>query len=93
MTYFHVRGRWILAHFYKLCCCLPTPLICAIGGGESGLPACGPPAVFSVHLASNAKGDNVVRMWVQLERLYVDVTTGHSGDGCDLASTLCKYNL
>ena len=23
----------------------------------------------------------------------VSVTEGHSGDGCDLASTLCKYDL
>ena len=42
-------------------------------GGESDVPACGPPASFSVHLASSAvtpagsvhksRGDNVVRMW------------------------------
>ena len=25
--------------------------------------------------------------------VYVSVTTGHYGDGCDLASTLCKYDL
>ena len=25
--------------------------------------------------------------------VYVSVTKGASGDGCDLASTLCKYNL
>ena len=26
--------------------------------------------------------------------MYVSVTKGaHSGDGCDLASTLCKYDL
>ena len=23
----------------------------------------------------------------------VSITEGHSGDGCDLASTFCKYNL
>ena len=54
---------------------------------ESDLPAWGPPVSFSVHLASSAvtpagsvhksRGDNVVR----------------NGDGCDLASTLCKYDL
>ena len=47
-------------------------------GGESDVPACGPPASFSAHLASSAvtpagsvhksRGDNVVRMWVQLKR-------------------------
>ena len=25
--------------------------------------------------------------------VYVGVTEGHSSDGCDLASTLCKYDL
>ena len=59
------------------CCCLPTPMTLA-SGGESDVPACGPPASFSVHLASSAvtlagsvhksRGDNVVRMWVQLKR-------------------------
>ena len=26
-------------------------------------------------------------------RVCVSVTEGHSGDGCDLSSTLCKYDL
>ena len=54
-------------------------IIIANGGGvQSDLPACGPPASFSVHLASSAittsesvhkcRGDNVVCMWVQLKR-------------------------
>ena len=40
-------------------------------------------------------GDNIVRMWVQLKRLCVlcVLQGGRSGDGCDLASTLCKYHL
>ena len=25
--------------------------------------------------------------------MYASVTYGHSGDGCDLASTLCKFDL
>ena len=59
------------------CCCLPTPLTIP-SGGESDVPACGPPASFSVHLASSAvtpagsvhksRGNNVVRMWEQLKR-------------------------
>ena len=50
----------------------------ASGQGESDLPARGPPASFSIHLASSAvtptvsvpksSGDNVVCMWVQLKR-------------------------
>ena len=36
----------------------------------------------------------MVRMWVQLKKWYVWVLQrGHIGDGCDLASTLCKYEL
>ena len=48
------------------------------GGGGSDVPACGRPASFSVHVASStdtppgsvhkSRGDNVVRMWVQLKR-------------------------
>ena len=63
--------------FLSCCCCLPTPMTLA-SGGESDVPACGPPASFSVHLASSAvtpagsvhksRGDNVVCMWVQLKR-------------------------
>ena len=61
----------------------------------------------SLHLASNSitpsgsvhksRGDSVVRMWVPLKRWCVScvgvLQRGHSGDGCDLASTLCKYDL
>ena len=75
-------------------------------GGSPMFPLVGPPASFSVHLASSAvtsagsvhksRGDNVVRMWVQLKRCVSCVwmlQRGHSGDGCVLASTLCKYDL
>ena len=76
-------------------------------GGESDHPAFCPPASISLHLASTSitpagsvhksRGDSVVRMWVQLKRRCVScvwvLQRGHSGDGCDLASTLCKYDL
>ena len=63
---------------YVACCCwLPTPMTLA-SGWESDVPACGLPAIFSVHLLSCAvtpaesvhksRGDNVVRMCVQLKR-------------------------
>ena len=75
--------------------------------GESDHPAFGPPASLSLNLASisitpagsvhKSRGDSVVRMWVQLKRWCVSCVSvlhrGHSGDGCDLASTLCKYDL
>ena len=39
----------------------------------------------------------MVRMRVHLKRLCVlcmcVIQRGHSGDGCDLLSTLCKYDL
>ena len=36
----------------------------------------------------------MVRMCVQLKKWCVScVWVLHSGDGCDLASILCKYNL
>ena len=42
-------------------------------------------------------GDNVVGMWVQLKRWCASCVwvshRAHSSDGCDLASTLCKYDL
>ena len=51
--------------------------------GESVHPAFSPPASISLYF------DSVVRMWVQLKRWCVWVLQrGHSGDGCDLASTL-----
>ena len=47
------------------CCCLPTPMTLANGGGgESDLLACGPPVSFSVHLASSTHSTNPgVTMW------------------------------
>ena len=74
---------------------------------ESDHPAFGPPASFFLHMASSSitpagsvhksRGDSVVPMWVQLKRWCVSCVwvlhRGHSGDGCDLSSTLCKYDL
>ena len=79
------------------------------GGGrwESDHPAFGPPASISLHLISSfitpagsvhkSRGDSVVRIWVQLMKWCVScvwvLQRGNSGDVCDLASTLCKYDL
>ena len=74
---------------------------------KSDHPAFGPPASISLHLASSSitpagsvhksRGDSVVHMWVQLKRWCVScvwvLQRGNSGDGCDLASTLYKYDL
>ena len=60
------------------CCCLPTPMTLPSGGSPIFLLVVHQPASFSNHLASSAvtpagsvhksRGDNVVRMWVQLKR-------------------------
>ena len=90
---------FLLHLFLSCCCCLATP------PEKSNLPACGPPASFSVHSASSAvtlawsvyesRGDNGVGMWVQLKRCVSCVC--YRGDivvmAVDLASTLCKYDL
>ena len=52
------------------------------------------PSISTFTLAGSVhkyRGDNVVCMSVQLKRCVLQ--RGHSGDGCDLASTLCKYDL
>ena len=60
--------------------------------GEADLPACGPPACFSIHLASSvftpagsvhkSRGDNVGAVEEMRCVVCVSVTEGHSGDGC-----------
>ena len=75
--------------------------------GESDHPAFGPPASLSLSMVKSSitpvgsvhksRGDTVVRMWVQLKRWCVScvwvLQRGHSSYGCDLASTLCKYEF
>ena len=83
--------------------CLPTPLTLVCGGSPIIPLLVHQPAYLtsssitpagSVH---KSMGDSVVRMWVQLKRWCVScvwvLQKGHSGDGCNLASTLCKYDL
>ena len=49
---------------------------------ESDVPACGPPAYLASSAVTPAvsvhksRGDNVVRMWVQLKRLSVSCVCG-----------------
>ena len=55
------------------------------------------PSIWPAGSAHKSRGDNVVRIWVQLKRLCVScvwmLQRGHNGDVCVLASTLCKYDL
>ena len=57
-----------------------------------------PPARLFLHLASSSltpAGDSVVRMYEEMVCCHVCgcLQRVHSGDGCDLALTLCKYDL
>ena len=75
--------------------------------GESDHSVFGQSVIISLHLASSSitpagsvhtsRGDSLVRMWVQLKRWCVScvwvLQRGRSDNGCDLASTLCKYDL
>ena len=88
-------------------CCLLTPLTLD-SGGEFDLPACGPPSSFSVHLASSSVTSGGVCPQIQgwqrgtfagaVEEMMCVVCVcvlqrGNCGEGYDLASTLCKYDL
>ena len=79
------------------CCFIPT--LSTLANGESSIfpivvhqaastsicSAVTP--VGSVHIYM---GDNVVRMWVQLKRVYVWVLQrGNSGDGCEMFECVC----
>ena len=80
---------------------------CLSGEGESNDPTFGRPASLPRHLACSSiipagsvhksRGKSVVSVWVMLKRWCVSCVwvfqRGHSGDGCDLVSTLCKYDL
>ena len=71
--------------------------------GESDVPVCGPPASFSVHLASSVvipaglSTDPGVTIWCEcgIEEMMCVwmLQRGNSGDGCVLALTLRKYDL
>ena len=75
--------------------------------GEPDHPAFGPPANLYLHLTScsitpvgpvlKSFGDSVVRMWMQLNICCLSCVwvlyREHSGEGCYLVSTLCKYDL
>ena len=60
--------------------------------GESNFPACGPPANFPAHLDSSyvTPAGSVHKSRGAVEDV---LQNGRSGDGCDLASTFCSYNL
>ena len=68
--------------------------------GESDLPDGGPPASFSGQqsIQWGLSTDPWVTAWSvggggdSVEEMMCVLQRGHSGDGCDLVSTLCKYN-
>ena len=77
--------------------CLPTPLILVCGGSPIIPLLVHQTAYLSITPAGSvhkSRGDSVARMLVQLKRWCVWLLKmGHSGDGCDLVSNLCKYDL
>ena len=106
--YYSANNHFIIYYvIFLLLLLLSTHSLDPCCWGESDHPAFGPPASLSLHLASRSitpsgyvhksTSDSVVRMWVQLKRWCVScvwvLQRGPSGDGCDLASTLCKYDL
>ena len=88
---FHMCGIMLVL---RACCCLPTPMTLASGGVlSSRLWSTSQLSIWPVVSVNKSRGDNVV----QLKRCCVScvwvLQRGHSGDGCVLASTLCKYDL
>ena len=79
-------------------CCGGSPIIPLLVHQPAYLASSFITPVGSVH---KSRGDSVVRiwgLWVQLKRWCVSCAfvlqgSWHSGDGCDLASTLCNYDL
>ena len=65
---------------YGGCYCLPTPLTLVCGGS--------PIIPLLVHHKSMGDNEGVAE-----EMMCVVLQRGNCGDGCDLASTLCKYDL
>ena len=74
-----VEGMSVVVNvmLYLMSVMSPPPALCKLMACTV-VKLCGPPASFSVHLASSAvtlagsvhksRGDHVVRMWVQLKR-------------------------
>ena len=77
--------------------------IAAVGGSLIFLVRVHQPASPSMRLAVHprwrgpSRDPGVCMMWVQLKRWCVScgylLQRGHSGDGCEVASTLCRYVL
>ena len=93
--------------FSWLCCyCLPTPLTLVSGGVRSSrLWSTSQLLRISGQKFLHSSGACSQIRWRQrgvcvgavedgcTEEDYLCRTNGHNGDGCDLASTLCKYDL
>ena len=75
-------------------CCLPTPLTFVCGGSPIISILVHGPAYLSIWPASPSLQRGLsTNPWVTVCVVCVVVAEGHSGDGCDLAPTLCKYDL
>ena len=83
----------------RTCCCLLTPMTLASGGSPMFpivVHQAVSPSIWSAvqSLRRGLSTNPGVTMWVQLKRWCVScvwmLQRGHSGDGCVLASTLCR---
>ena len=88
------------------CCCLPTPMTLASGGSLMFQFVVHQPASLSIwpavqSLRRSLSTNPGVTMWCVCGCSWKDDVCrvcwccgwGHNGDGCVLASTLCKYDL
>ena len=90
---------------FPVCCCLPTPMTLASGGVRCSRFWSTSQLIYpSGHQLHHSSG-----VCPQIQRrqcgayvgaveeivcvMCVGVAEGHSGAGCDLVSTLCKYDL
>ena len=72
----HFAKHWSIRIFFVSCCCLPTPMTLASGGVRCSrlwstsqlLRPSGQQCSHSGGSVHKSRGDNVVRMWVQLKR-------------------------
>ena len=87
---------WLKLLVLSCCCCLPTPMTLASGGSSMFMLVVHQPASLASSAVTPAgsvhksRGDNVVRMWMQLKR-WCGSCVWMLQRG--LASTLCKYDL